>query len=88
MPWVISLSPEAEKQLSRLPRHFQQRIAKAIDQMRGDPFQGNLTSLKGHQWKGRFRKRVGRYRLIFFPHYSEHLIEISQILIRSEQSYR
>ena len=88
MPWVISLSEEAEKQLSRLPRDLQRRIANSIDQMRGDPFQGNVKPLKGSQWKGRYRKAVGRYRLIFTPYYSEHLIEISQILIRSEKTYR
>ena len=56
--------------------------------MKDDPFSGDLVRLKGQQWKGRFRKRVGRYRLIFTPYYSEHVIEISQILIRSEKTYR
>jgi len=56
--------------------------------MKDDPFSGDLVRLKGQQGKGRFRKRVGRYRLIFTPYYSEHMIEISQILIRSEKAYR
>ena len=88
MPWTVRLSPEAEKQLARLPRIRQQLIAKSIDQMRSEPFQGNIKSLKGTQWKGRYRKAVGRYRLIFLPYYSEHVIEISQILLRSEKTYR
>ena len=88
MLWTIRLSSEAEKQLSRLPRDLQQRIGDAIDQMGNDPFRGNVKPLKGRQWKGRYRKAVGRYRLIFTPYYSEHRIEISQILIRSEKTYR
>ena len=88
MPWVIRLSEEAEKQLSRLPRDLQQRIAKSIDQMRSDPFQGNVKPLKGEKWRRRYRKAVGRYRLIFIPDYSSRAVEISQILIRSEKTYR
>ena len=88
MLWTTRLSSEAEKQLSLLPRDLQQRIGDAIDQMGNDPFRGNVKPLKGRQWKGRYRKAVGRYRLIFTPYYSEHRIEISQILIRSEKTYR
>lgn len=88
MLWTIRLSPEAEKQLSGLPRKRQLLIAKSIEQMRSDPFQGNVTPLKGTRWKGRYRKAAGRYRLIFLPYYSEHVIEISQILLRSGKTYR
>jgi len=88
MPWTIRFSPEAEKQLSRLPRALQEPIAQSIDRMRNDPFQGNVKPLKGRQWKGRYRKAVGRYRLIFIPDQSSHDVEISQILIRSEKTYR
>ena len=88
MLWTIRLSPEAEKQLSRLPRDRQQMIANSIDRMRNDPFQGNVKPLKGKQWEGQYRKVLGRYRLIFVPFYSERIIEISQILLRTEKTYR
>lgn len=88
MPWTIRFSPEAEKQLSRLPRALQEPIAQSIDRMRNDPFQGNVKPLKGKQWKGRFRKRVGRYRVIFLPFHQEQVIEVSAIVLRSEGTYR
>ncbi len=88
MEWTVRLSPEAEKQLSRLPRDRQELIAKSIDGMRAEPFHGNAKALKGKQWEGRFRRAVGRYRLIFLPDHSNRVIEISQILIRSEKTYR
>lgn len=88
MPWTIRLSPQAETQLSRLPRDRQELIGKSIDQLRSDPFRGNVKPLKGKQWEGRFRKRAGRYRLIFIPDYAYHVVEISEILIRSEKTYR
>ena len=88
MLWTIHLSPEAQKQLSRLPRDRQELIAKSIDQMGTDPFFGNVKPLKGKKWKGRYRKVASRYRLIFTLNYSEHVVEISEILLRSEKTYR
>jgi len=52
MPWTIRLSPEAEKQLSRLPRDRQELIAKSIGQMGADPFIGNVKLLKGKRGGG------------------------------------
>ena len=88
MPWTIRLSPEAEKQLTHLPRDHQETLARAIDRMCNNPFQGDVQPLKGKKWQGRYRKRVGNYRLIFIPFHSEHRLEISQILLRSEKTYR
>jgi mRNA-degrading endonuclease RelE of RelBE toxin-antitoxin system len=86
--WTIRLSPEAAKQLTALPRDHQVTIGRAIDRMRQDPFQGNVQPLKGRRWQGRYRKRVGRYRLIFIPFHRDHVAEISAILLRDEQTYR
>jgi mRNA-degrading endonuclease RelE of RelBE toxin-antitoxin system len=88
MAWEIRLSPEADKQLSRLPRDRQETIAKAIERMRENPFQGDVEPLKGKKWKGRYRKVAGRYRLIFIPFHQQQIVEISQILFRSEKTYR
>jgi len=87
-PWTIRLSPEATKQLTALPRDHQVTIGQAIGRMRQDPFQGNVQPLKGRRWQGRYRKRVGRYRLIFIPFHQHHIVEISAILLRDEKTYR
>ena len=88
MPWAIVLSPDAVKQLAGLPRDRQELVAGAIDQMSRDPFMGDVRPLRGRKWEGRYRKRVGRYRIIFRSLRQEHIVEISQILLRSEQTYR
>ena len=88
MTWSVRLAKEAANQLKELPPDRQEFVLSHLRAMKDDPFSGDLVRLKGQQWKGRFRKRVGRYRLIFTPYYSEHVIEISQILIRSEKTYR
>ena len=88
MAWTTRLSRLAAHQLSLLPRNRQKAIGIAIDRMRDDPFQGNVRPLRGRKWKGRFRKVVGRNRIIFIPLHRDQVVEISQILIRSEDTYR
>jgi mRNA-degrading endonuclease RelE of RelBE toxin-antitoxin system len=88
MAWTISISPEAEKQLARIPKNHQDQITAAIERMRIDPFGGDVKPLKGKKWHGRYRKRVGRYRLIFIPFHQTQTVEVSAILPRSEKTYR
>ena len=87
MAWAVRLSRDAEKQFAHLPRDRREIVAAAIDRMKQDPFQGNVKSLKGKEWRGRFRKAVGRYRIIFLPDYEQRRIEISAILVRTERTY-
>ena len=88
MSWHAELSDVAERQFTRLSRNVQRRITAAIDALEADPFRGDVMPLKGRQWQGRYRKRVGRYRIIFVPHHDTHRLEISAILLRDEPTYR
>ena len=88
MAWTIELSAAAEKDLKRLPRDRRLRIERAIDAMEVDPFAGDVRSLSGLEWKGRYRKRVGPYRIIFTANHATAAVAISAILIRSEKTYR
>jgi mRNA-degrading endonuclease RelE of RelBE toxin-antitoxin system len=88
MQWHIELSDTAERQLQRLPRDIRERLGRAIDEMVVDPFRGDVIPLKGRRWRGRYRKRVGRYRIIFLPYHETHRIAIAAILLRNEQTYR
>ena len=44
--------------------------------------------MQGAQWKGRFRKKVGPYRIIFRKLPDPGVAEISAILIKSKDTYR
>lgn len=88
MTWHVELSEAAERQLARLPITVQRHIARAIDALEADPFRGDVIPLKGRRWRGRYRKRVGRYRIIFVLHHDSHIVEISAILLRDEHTYR
>ncbi len=88
MNWHAELSDEAERQLKRFPRNIQAQIERAIDELEADPFRGDVIPLRGRKWRGRYRKRVGRYRIFFVPHRDTRLVEISAILLRNEGTYR
>ena len=88
MSWTVRLEKAAAKQLSELPPDHQDFLREHLREMAEDPFRGNVKPLRGKQWKGRYRKRVGRYRVIFIPFYPERVVEVSAILLRSEKTYR
>ena len=87
MTWAIKLSEAAEKQLKQLPRDRQALIERVIDRMEQDPFAGNVKPLKGPEWEGRWRRRVGSYRIIFTVDHKTRTVAISAILIRSKKTY-
>ena len=71
----------AFKELQALPRTTQQRIVKAIDQLRERPMCGK--ALAG-DWKGLRRLRVGNYRVIYGFDGRQILITILRIGHRRE----
>lgn len=87
MPWTVRLTPEAEQQLAKLTRGRQEILKRAIERMKEDPFLGNVKPLKGKQWKGVYRRVVGRYRLLFVPGH-RRTVEIVSIRLRTEKTYR
>jgi mRNA-degrading endonuclease RelE of RelBE toxin-antitoxin system len=46
-----------------------------------------VRPLRGRH-RGRYRKRVGRYRIIFRLRNVEHVVEISAIFPRDDRTYR
>ncbi len=88
MTWAVELSATAEKDLKRLPRDRQARIERAIDELEENPFAGDVKALQGSDWKGRYRKRVGPYRIVFMIDRKASAVAVSAILIRSQKTYR
>ena len=88
MTWTIRLAKEAEKQVKKLPADRQALILTHLREMRDDPFQGDVIALKGKEWKGWYRKRVGNYRIIFSPDRTKQIVDIAAIVPRSEKTYK
>ncbi len=88
MTWTLRLAREAEKQFKGIPADRQTLILKHLKEMQKDPLQGDVIPLKGKQWKGWYRRRVGDYRIIFSLDRTKKNIDVAAIVIRSEKTYR
>ena len=90
MRFRVELSTEAQKQLARFPRDVRERIERAIDEFetKDEAEWSNVKALHGLDWKGRLRKKVGPYHIIFKKYSERGTLEISAILIRSKDTYR
>lgn len=64
MAYVVTITPSAYKELSRLPPTIEKRIRKALTKLSADPF---ATGIDVKKLKGRnhYRLRVGDYRVIY-----------------------
>ncbi|MBZ5611706.1 MAG: hypothetical protein LAP38_25880 [Acidobacteriia bacterium] len=56
--------------------------------METDPFQGDVRALRGEEWKGVFRRRIGNYRLLFVGDHEKKMVSVLRILLRSGKTYR
>jgi len=87
MTWKVELAREAEKQVKKLPADRKAMIIERLREMQVDPFEGDVKPLTG-KWKGRYRKRVGRYRIIFRVDTNTRRVQVSAIVARNEATYR
>ena len=62
MTYEVSFHKAAAKEFAQLERSAQERVAKAIDALRSDPYPQNAETLKGSASARRIR--VGRYRVV------------------------
>ncbi len=88
MTWLVRLSADARKQVDRPPADRQDQLLRALREMAQHPFHGDVKPLKGRDWKGWYRKRVGRYGIIFLPQHQYGTVDVSAIIPKSEKTYR
>lgn len=81
MSFRLEVKRSAEKELSRLPREVQVRIAKALVNLADNPFPAGAKKLPGASG---YRIRVGDYRILYTVDASSNSIYISAIGHRRE----
>ena len=60
--YEIALTSSFLKELKKLPKGLRSRIFKAVDEIAANPFLG--VKLRG-ELEGRWRWRIGKYRIIY-----------------------
>jgi mRNA interferase RelE/StbE len=85
MDWNILVAKVAQKQVARLPAKDQEKIAAALVAMAADPVSGNILKLEGEE--GRWRRRVGSYRIFFKVDAGRTTVSVSAIVRRTSTTY-
>lgn len=82
MPWTVEVAPRELTRLLSLPPPFRERIRKQIDLIQQDPYCPAARKLKGSP--GRFRVRVGDYRIVYRVDVSAHAVRVERIRHRKD----
>ena len=86
MPYRVDLAPAAQRDLRRLPREVQARLATPIQALAENPRPVGVRKLRGEERA--WRMRVGPYRVIYDIHDDHALAVILKITRWSETTYR
>lgn len=64
-PFAVIVTPEAQRDLLRLDPAVQTRLLNRIDWMGENAGLLRHQAMKGDEWRGCFKYRVGDYRIIY-----------------------
>lgn len=77
MLWDYRLAKQAFKNLKKFPDNDRKRIFVVLEEMKADPFAGDIRLMQGEE--NLYRRRTGNYRIYFCPLKSYHIFDIPLI---------
>lgn len=86
MNWEIHIVERARKQLVKVQEKDRGYILLALQEMRTDPFSGDVVWLKNQQYS--MRRRVGTWRILFDVNTKIKLVVIGDVRRRTGNTYR
>ncbi len=86
MPYRVELAPAAQRDLRRLPREAQARLAAPIQALGESPRPTNVRKVRGQDRT--WRVRVGPYRVVYDIYDEEALVVVLKVNRRRESTYR
>ncbi len=69
----IIISPQAQKEIKKIKKTYQDAINNAVKELREDPSSGKAL---GSDLNGRFSYKVGPYRIIYLINKKDKIINI------------
>jgi len=79
LSYKAALTRNFLRELKRLPDDIRDRIFRIVDEMLANPFSG--VKLRG-ELEGRWRWRVGKYRIIYIIDQEERLVVLLDVGLR------
>ena len=86
MPYRVELAPSAQRDLRRLPRDVQARLAAPIQALADDARPAGVRKLRGEAQT--WRIRIGPYRVVYDIHDDQALVVVLKVARRNETTYR
>ena len=86
MPYKVDFTPEARRNLRRLPPQDLARLEPSIEALGDDPRPSGVRKIRGqlHTW----RIRIGPFRVIYDIDDELALVVVLRVVRRSESTYR
>jgi mRNA interferase RelE/StbE len=85
MTWGLALTKPASRDLRDVPRVDLEDINAVLEEMRTDPYGGDIRFLKGTNRT--LRRRVGDWRILFEVHADRQLVVILGVVRRGSNTY-
>ena len=86
MPYRVDLAPAAQRDLRRLPREIQGRLAAPIQSLAAIPRPAGVRKIRGSEQT--WRIRVGPYRVVYDILDDQSLVVVLRVARRNESTYR
>jgi len=78
----VRLSRRAQRYYERVERDMVERLDKAFDRLKVNPFEGNIKPLRGRP--GSYRARVGDLRVLFTVNLVSRVVDVAAIVTRGQ----
>lgn len=85
MTWGFEITKPAARDLREVPRADLEHIDEAFEDMRSDPYYGDIKFLKGANRT--VRRRVGNWRIEFEVRSEQRVVVILAVTRRSSHTY-
>ena len=86
MAYRVEMAPAAQRDLRRLPREVQARLATPVQALAEDPRPVGVRQLQVEEWT--WRIRVGPCRVVYDILDDQALVVVLKIARRSDATYR
>ncbi len=85
MKWELLIANPARRAIRDMPRDDSRLIDDALEEMRSDPYSGDIKLLKGtdRAW----RRRVGAWRIMFDVRADTRIVAIHDVERRGSNTY-
>ena len=83
--WELEIDPDFFKQLRRIPKDYSRHILEVVEDLRQNPFAGDIQKMKDD--KDTWRRRVGVYRIFYEIFPDEKAIRVFHVERRTSKTY-